>query len=296
MMVFIFVAVSCTVIPLRIAFFDDDLYLPWTIIDLFSDGIFIIDIVVTFFTIEEDEYGTPIVSLKGIARKYIRGFFFLDLIASIPISTIMYLNYLNQESSAEYNQNLHFINLIKTLKVYRIMVIFKVLRILRQSKLIEVIARKFFITPQVSSVFTNMVRLLFLVHFIGCMWGLVAVTFETEFRDNWLRDKDLENASPLERYTTSCYWAVMTITTVGYGEISPVNVYEATVCILLMWSGVTTQSYIMSRLQENFLKKRDSNDTKSDKIENFFKTSNVPVQDQEKVQYFFQPNQSSIIH
>ena len=286
-LVFILVTVSCTVIPLRIAFFDDDLYLPWTIIDLMSDGIFIVDIIVTFFTIEEDQYGMPIVSLWGIAKRYLKTFFFLDLIASIPISTIMYLNYISTDTPSEYNQNLHFINLIKTLKIYRIMVIFKVLRILRQSKLIEVIAAKFFITDKVSSVFTNMIRLLFLVHLIGCLWGLVAVTFETEFHDTWIRDKDLENSSPFERYTTSCYWAVMTITTVGYGEISPVNVYEATLCILLMWSGVTTQSYLMSRLQANFLTKRDNNESKIVKIDNFFKLAKVTVDDQEKVQYFF---------
>jgi len=60
----------------------------------------------------------------------------------------------------------------------------------------------------------------------------------------------------MERYVTSCYWAVVTMNTVGYGEISPTNMYEVTTNILLMWAGVTTQSYIMSRITELFIDKK----------------------------------------
>lgn len=52
----------------------------------------------------------------------------------------------------------------------------------------------------------------------------------------------------VERYFTSCYWAVVTICTVGYGEIHPYNDIEVGSNILVMWVGVTLQSYIMSRV------------------------------------------------
>ena len=69
---------------------------------------------------------------------------------------------------------------------------------------------------------------------------------------------------------TSCYWAVITMNAVGYGDIGPTNVYEVTTNILLMWAGVTTQSYIMSRITALFVEKRSQDDAIDLKIANFF--------------------------
>jgi hypothetical protein len=80
-------------VPFRIAFFVDEEMLTWTVSDIMSDAIFFIDIIITFFVIEEGKDGVPIVTLKGIARRYVRGYFFFDLLSSIPISTIIYITF-----------------------------------------------------------------------------------------------------------------------------------------------------------------------------------------------------------
>lgn len=61
--------------------------------DMISDAIFIIDIFLTFFTMTEDSEGLMITSLKGIAKKYLKGYFLFDLISSMPISTVLYFIY-----------------------------------------------------------------------------------------------------------------------------------------------------------------------------------------------------------
>ena len=53
-------------------------------------------------------------------------------------------------------------------------------------------------------------------------------------------------------YITSAYWAVVTISTVGYGDITPTNFYEVVVNIFLMFIGVSMYSYIISRLTNIF--------------------------------------------
>jgi hypothetical protein len=93
MLVFFTVLQTTTMVPFRIAFFDEESGLMWTVIDIMNDFIFIIDIIITFFVIEEDAQGTAIVSLKGIAKKYIKGYFCFDLISSLPISTVVYIHF-----------------------------------------------------------------------------------------------------------------------------------------------------------------------------------------------------------
>jgi len=54
------------------------------------------------------------------------------------------------------------------------------------------------------------------------------------------------------QYATSCYWAVVTIATVGYGDITPTNAVEAEANILIILIGVTFYSYIVSRVTTIF--------------------------------------------
>ena len=36
----------------------------------------------------------------------------------------------------------------------------------------------------------------------------------------------MDNENDLHLYIVSIYWAIMTLTTVGYGDITPRNIYE----------------------------------------------------------------------
>ena len=46
-------------------------------------------------------------------------------------------------------------------------------------------------------------------------------------------------ATPLDRYVAALYWSVMTLTSIGYGEFTPVNTNErALCCVYMLMSGV----------------------------------------------------------
>ena len=54
--------------------------------------------------------------------------------------------------------------------------------------------------------------------------------------------------SSYDQYIESLYWAVTTITTVGYGDISANNNLEKIYCILVMIIGVLCFSYASGSL------------------------------------------------
>ena len=75
--------------PLRIAW-PESLKSPfWTFIDVTSDVIFVIDVLINFLYVQEDAYGIFILKLKVLAIQYLKGWFIVDCVSSVPISVIM---------------------------------------------------------------------------------------------------------------------------------------------------------------------------------------------------------------
>jgi len=67
------------------------------------------------------------------------------------------------------------------------------------------------------------------IHLFGCGFHFVGDATHKSFSNssqNWIANVDLVFASFLERYIASIYFAMISMTTIGYGDIHPVNVYE----------------------------------------------------------------------
>lgn len=77
------------IVPIRIAFTDEE-PLGWFIFYIVTDSIFLIEIILNFFTTVSDEQKVyEITDRKIIAKKYLKGWFWIDFISIAPIDVFM---------------------------------------------------------------------------------------------------------------------------------------------------------------------------------------------------------------
>jgi len=122
----------------------------------------------------------------------------------------------------------------RPLRVLRIFVLFRVLKLLRYAKsinqFVEVITNKRF----------ELLTLLFLLFFIVITAGIAMYVLE-------------ERINPeIDSLFDAIYWSLITISTVGYGDISPVTNAGRTISMLTIISGIAMISFATSVIVSAF--------------------------------------------
>ena len=94
------------------------------IFDLCVDGFFLCDIIIQFISAYENPInGLPVVDLKKIAINYLKGWFLIDLVATIPVQLV--------ESMFQGGDNLKMVRLARLPRLYRMIRILRMLKMLR---------------------------------------------------------------------------------------------------------------------------------------------------------------------
>ena len=69
-------------------------------------------------------------------------------------------------------------------------------------------------------------------------------------------------------FSDSLWWAVVTVTTVGYGDIVPSSIFGKWLAIILMLVGIGTIGMLTSALTNFFVKENSNEECKLDEIQN----------------------------
>ena len=96
---------------------------------------------------------------------------------------------------------------------------------------------------------------LFFTHLFACIW-FFAAKFDDFAPDTWVTRNGMTEAPPIEQYNMAIYFALQTVTTVGYGDIGAVTSTEKILSLIWMVFGVAFYSFVIG----NFTSMLASND------------------------------------
>jgi len=183
------------------------------------------------------------------------GWFWPDLVTVLP----GWMDALSIGSSRAWMEHSHVMDAAHMVRCLRLC---RVMRLLRLAKIMDEIRVRF----GVSYFTTDLMKFLFIVslvaHWAACLWVCIEgkVTDSVlpgagEEQESWLSaliaakgDPCSPNAreDPVCVYSIAVYWAIMTLTGIGYGDITPVNHLEYVVCACLMLVAAFVWTYIVA--------------------------------------------------
>ncbi|EDV20269.1 uncharacterized protein TRIADDRAFT_51027 [Trichoplax adhaerens] len=194
------------------------------IMDCIVDVIFLSDVVINFRTTYVDGTGHIVSHPPLIVRNYITGWFVIDLLAALP---------------------------------YEIFTLGDVLRLLRLSRFI----RKFneYVEYGATMIVLLMFTYVLVAHWLACIWYRIGFDECTTF--GWLHSlaeqsgitakvnyTSCQQISVASAYSTSLYFTMSSLTTVGFGNVSANTIGEKIFSIIIMIIGSLMSAFIFGNV------------------------------------------------
>lgn len=206
--------------------------------EFFMSLCFLLDILISFNTGFYIKGDLVLIRLQ-IVKTYLKFWFWMDIIASLPYNWFIG-GVLSTDST-----NSGAYNAPKVLRIIRIFRFLKILRLLRLAKLKKILIKieDFIASNTLANIFVFaklLALVMFIAHWTACLWFLIGDQDSESHPVTWVTNLNLQNKSFFEKYITSLYWALTTMSTVGYGDITPFTVLEKIYAMLtmIMASGV----------------------------------------------------------
>lgn len=200
------------------------------------------------------------------------GWVWIDVPSSLPVEIITAL-----VGNGEGNSHLSMLRFLRMMRLVRL------LRLLKVDKYISMLEDKFEVSLVSLRILGMVTRLCFMVHMLGCFWFYVAATAEEAGHEvTWVivYDDGSAHEGPVSKqYVYSIYWSLTTLTTVGYGDITPTNMPERYYCLFAMLIGAMMFGYMMSTIGSMVTtmdRQAAAFEEKMDEVKEWMTTRNIP--------------------
>ncbi|XP_042559978.1 potassium voltage-gated channel subfamily H member 6-like [Clupea harengus] len=255
---------------------------PLNVADVVVDVLFIVDIVINLRTTYVDRGDEVVTEPRRIAANYLKGWFLLDLVAAIPFDLLVF-----RSGSDETTTTL--IGLLKTARL---------LRLVR-------VARKLdrYSEYGAAVLFLLMCTFVLIAHWLACIWYAIGYVERPYTTIGWLDNlavqlgKNYNHSDPdsgpsiKDKYVSALYFTFSSLTSVGFGNVSPNTNAEKifSICVMLIGSLMYASifgnvSAIIQRLYSGMTRYH----TQMLRVKEFIRFHQVPGCLQQRMEEYFQ--------
>lgn len=239
-------------------------------VDLFVDACFLQDMIIQFFLKIKVRTKQGVVWIRNrrkIAARYLKTWFIADFVSIFPFDLV-----------APVIFKFGGLSKLKIIRVVRVLRLFKLGRILKTSRIYKRWENRISLKGSTLYMIKYIVFILISCHWMACVWAFFGVLYSDDLdcdvswrfsladfggRDpgnpddwvgkSWLVAWALARASQSSMspcntfhiYLASMYWAAMTMTSTGYGDILPQSPGEYVVCTIINLASSIFWAYII---------------------------------------------------
>eukprot|EP00930_Biecheleria_cincta_P035401 TRINITY_DN2434_c0_g2_i1.p1 TRINITY_DN2434_c0_g2~~TRINITY_DN2434_c0_g2_i1.p1 ORF type:complete len:769 (-),score=148.12 TRINITY_DN2434_c0_g2_i1:94-2400(-) len=220
----------CLTMPFSMGFGQEDVLAD---VDQACDVFFLMDVAFNFRTTFIDQNDIIVTNGKKMAMHYLKTWFTIDIVSSIPWDWVT-------AGLLPSLQPARLLKIGKVAKVFKLLRIGKMLRSMASSEFLEMMEDQF--SPKASQTAGRVISLIVTTTMV-CHWlACCLAVFNEGCLDEYFHP---QHPTKMQLYIASLYWAVTTLTTVGYGDIIPTSNQERAYGMLAMLIGSAFYGYII---------------------------------------------------
>ena len=185
-----------------------------------------------------------ILNKKAIILNYLRNGMLFDILCIIPFNLIIILG---TGITGNTDRVMRLIRITKILKIWRLSRLIKVFQISALKKLAKNLEIFLKISQTALKLTISILKILISVHVFSCLWYYSCKIYDFS-PETWVSRYNLLDETIPSLYITSLYWAITTLSTVGYGDISARTILEKIISIIWMFACLYIYGFIIGSL------------------------------------------------